>query len=186
MLQALHLSPNVFAQAGIFYGQGAYTSETEHPFVEVIYPELPSTGVNGTFEFLYPLTSGTFGVEVAGPSNQPIPVACNWPQSLVNTCVSTNSEEIIFTLNGKPLIASFIPRQYAPDLIQADLAAEVHSSNARIPGTCTHPLVFSDAHVYNGGAWHAWEMSGGILDSPTDMAQKVSPQGLSVWALPCS
>lgn len=180
MLQAKNNSPHVFAQAGIFYGATGQAPGTDHPFFEVYYPGL---NVNGTVELGFPLSSGTFTVQVYGPSNQAIPICTNLngQGGCTSTGTTTDTEEIRFWINGKPYLAGFIPAEYTGDLSWADLAAEIHKTWSSFPGTCAQDLLFADAHVYQNGAWKTWDSTVTELDLPDTSAQVVRPGGMSVW-----
>jgi hypothetical protein len=116
---------------------------------------------NGTVEFTQHLTHGTFGVFAVGPWRK-APVNCKgYPakadgESLVGMGGPSKkhpAEQIETTLNGRCLWYYYVPLSAAAHLTWADLAAEIHSTWSRIPGTQASPLVFSDAHVYYDGGW---------------------------------
>ena len=150
-------SSKAFVQAGVFYSYPLGRAHSDHAFVEVDYPCL--TG-NGTHEFWgRTVTSGTFGVEDLGLSTS----HANCPGTAAQAGgdgTDRTIDRVEATLDGSCLWVMDLPPRYAGQMHWADLAAEVHTSASRVPGTYQDPLVFSDAHAYLKGAWENFVTNG--------------------------
>ena len=139
----------VFVQAGIFYSFPANRPTSAHPFAEVQYPCLRG---NGTHEFDQAISSGTFGVEDLGRSTS----HANCP-GLAAPAGGDGTDKVIdrveTTLNGSCLWVMDLPAEYAGRMYWANLAGEVHTYTAQVPGDYQYPLTFTNAHVYYDGNW---------------------------------
>ncbi len=163
-------SSYVFVQAGIFYSYPLDRPHSEHAFAEVGYPCLSG---NGSKEFwTSTVTSGTFGVEDLGRSSS----HANCPGAVVPAVGDTTGtaiDRVETTLDGKCLWVMDLPLRYLGLMHWANLAAEVHTHTALVPGTYRQPLVFSGAHVYYKGAWEDFVTNGSAGASSAPVPQRV-------------